>query len=285
MMIYILYFWKQKNYDADKRIALHIPKLEKLLDELQTINDVENEVTTISELLASSSESIEYAYNNILEQLDLDKIRIKELSLITNNEIRQQLESCIHQVKKYEQDNLKRQEQETLEQITKQISVIENEINTMHYNDLNSSVLSTIEYQLPQLKLAIKSLSLCDNSSAISNIQNCMQQLEMKKKEFSVYEAEKEKKKIANYNTKALNRIENVKNNSQFGWSDSNKTEKRIDLLKQLAEIQESYLYMPIQTLYSEVYGEIWKSLDNDSRFEIARYSLTVNKKDLDDVF
>ena len=77
-----------------------------------------------------------------------------------------------------------------------------------------------------------------------------------------------------------LSIIENVSNkNNAITMFDENKKTKRISFLLELEEIETNYLYLPIGTLYQQVYQEIWSSLDSESKFIVSRESINIQKK------
>lgn len=279
---------KVEPYIKEDALSENIKLLDDYLAEADDLEKLTMDVESLSKQLNDIEDNKvkNELYNIFIERLALYSYKANKLRLLDNTNVLTKINSCMEKIASYEESVKRMEEQTLLDQITESLQICKNEIQNLNSNITSNSMISVLATQLASLKYNALNLNLLDNTSVITEIQNCVNLLSKKEELISKEIISKSQTDLKTYNSRALNRINSVKTGyDNIGIFDNNKTNKKISFLISLEEIQVSYLYPSINMLYQQVYQEIWNSLDAESKFQVSRASLNTNKKELYDYF
>ena len=240
--------------------------------------DLENLNQQISQTTEEKLE--EHMYTIYTEELALNNYKLNKIQNLNHEKTSELLLECTEKLSR--QNIEKVQEQELLQQIKESLVICNKEIENIDSNSIGSAMISILASQLATLKFNADNLTLVSNDEIISEIEKTIDLLNTKEKEISSNLMKSESADIKKYNSEALDIIEKVKKqNDSISILDENKNLQKINFLLKLEEIQTSYLYLSIGTLYQQVYQEIWNSLNSENQFIVSKKAINIQKREL----
>ena len=219
-------------------------------------------------------------YTIFAEELAVNNYKLNKITNLNHEKASALLLDC---TKKLNKKNIQKvQEQELLQQINESLVICNKEIENIDSNSIGAAMVSILASQLATLKFNANNISLVSNVDILSEIEKSINLLNIKEKEISAKLIKSESEDIKKYNNESLIIIEDVKNqNDAITLFDESRNSKKISLLLKLEEIQTSYLYLSIGTLYQQVYQEIWNSLNSENQFIVSKKAINIQKRDL----
>jgi len=279
----------------EKELAVQLAESTKVQEQ-----EIANQITQSIKLYSAEIDKLQSnafgseMVNVLASQLASMKATAQSFTVIDSKATLQEIDKSVERLTakeiEIEKNLVRKQENDVVKQITKGIQDCKSEIEKLDTSIVSQEKLSVLATQLVSLELATKDLVETDNAELLSSIKTCEDSLKAKEIALSQSVSNKNESDLKLYNQRALSVIEDV--NSRFcnkqldkGLSKEKKEERRINLLIQLEMVQVNYLYLSVGTLYQQVYQEIWSSIDSNSRFEVSRRTISVNKWGLYDQF
>lgn len=272
------------EYPEDDSLKDSILELKNLFVECELKDSVNGEVENLDNQLNKteffgfindnynlfSSKLLECLYNaTSLKYLD-NSVLLSEIDSITGK-LRLQKE-------KYELKIQQENADKELSEIKKEIESCKEEIKNIKMDSTFNATVSVIASQLASLNFALKDYDDEKTTELYVLIDECRENLNIAEQSYEF--GETENMKIYNSNTLNLIKIINSENSNLKG-NKQEKSNARISMLSRLDEINISFLYLPVNTLYQELYQSIWNSLENEDKTKVAENALMTNKKTL----
>lgn len=269
-------------YIEDSALEKNIQKLNTLIFESELLMEIATDLENLNQQISQAAEEKleEHMYSIYTEELALNNYKLNKIQNLNHEKTSALLLECTEKLNK--QNIEKIHEQELLQQIKESLVICNKEIENIDSNSIGSAMISILASQLATLKFNADNLTLVSNNEILSDIEKTINLLNTKEKEVSSVLMKKESEEIKKYNNYSLIIIEDVK--KQFdgiSFIEENKNSKKISLLLKLEEIQTSYLYLSIGTLYQQVYQEIWNSLNSENQFIVSKKAINVKKREL----
>ncbi len=276
--------FESSDYFTEELKQLNLYLSEALLRE-QIIDNLEKSKVQLNEI-SIQDKTTSYTLGIITQNIAECLYNAKTISTIDNKELINETNSLLVKISELQDELKKYEESLLLQDINTSIDVCENELNDLNSDSISSSMISILATQLATLQINLDSITSINISETKNKLLNCKNHLKSKESIISSGLSNEENKQLTTYNKNALQRISAVnKENQEIGTFASEKKSKRISLILKLEEINQNYLYLSVNTLYQQVYQEIWNALDSDSRFEVSKSAINVNKKALDENF
>lgn len=271
---------------------------DSLQDSLATLNNVYTECVTKESLYAevdSISKSLERGESGSLADVsyDLFASRLAEslysansLKYLDSADLVSKINSAVGNLEtrreRYEAALQAENKKEELAQIKSEIEACKKMIVNMKTDSTFSATLSILASQLASLNYALQSYGGENTSELYALIDECRKELNLKEESYNSIETQNMK----SYNSYALRRIREIHNeNAALKGSRQEKANARVSMLKRLDEINTVFLYLPVNTLYQEIYQSIWSNMDSEERITVAENALTTDKKSFDEIF
>ena len=276
--------YENNEYFSEELKTLNLYLSETVLKE-QIITNLNNSKAQLDDI-SFQNKSTSYTLGVITQNIAECLYNAKTISNIDNTVLLTEINSLLLRISEIQNESKKYEESLLLQDIKSSIDVCENELNNLNTDSISSSMISILATQLATLQFNLDSISLIDISEVKTKLLNCKNHLKTKESIISLELSNNENKQLNSYNRNALQRINEInKENQEIGTFSSDKKTKRMSLLLKLEEINQNYLFLSVNSLYQQVYQEIWNVLDSDSRFEFAKAAITVNKKVINDSF
>lgn len=269
-------------YIEETALEKNIQKLNTLIFESELLMEITTDLENLNQQISQATEEKleEHMYSIYTEELALNNYKLNKIENLNHEKTSALLLECTENLNK--QNIEKIHEQELLQQIKESLVICNKEIENIDSNSIGSAMISILASQLATLKFNADNLTLVSNDEIISEIEKTIDLLNTKEKEISSNLMKSESADIKKYNSEALDIIEKVKKqNDSISILDENKNSKKISLLLKLEEIQTSYLYLSIGTLYQQVYQEIWNSLNSENQFIVSKEAINIQKREL----
>lgn len=269
-------------YTEETALEKNIQTLNTLIFESELLMEITADLENLNQQISQTTEEKleEHMYTIYTEELALNNYKLNKIQNLNHEKTSELLLECTEKLSR--QNIEKVQEQELLQQIKESLVICNKEIENIDSNSIGSAMISILASQLATLKFNADNLTLVSNDEIISEIEKTIDLLNTKEKEISSNLMKLESADIRKYNSEALDIIEKVKKqNDSISILDENKNLQKINFLLKLEEIQTSYLYLSIGTLYQQVYQEIWNSLNSENQFIVSKKAINIQKREL----
>lgn len=269
-------------YIEETALEKNIQTLNTLIFESELLMEITADLENLNQQISQTTEEKleEHMYTIYTEELALNNYKLNKIQNLNHEKTSELLLECTEKLSR--QNIEKVQEQELLQQIKESLVICNKEIENIDSNSIGSAMISILASQLATLKFNADNLTLVSNDEIISEIEKTIDLLNTKEKEISSNLMKSESADIKKYNSEALDIIEKVKKqNDSISILDENKNLQKINFLLKLEEIQTSYLYLSIGTLYQQVYQEIWNSLNSENQFIVSKKAINIQKREL----
>lgn len=269
-------------YIEETALEKNIQTLNTLIFESELLMEITADLENLNQQISQTTEEKleEHMYTIYTEELALNNYKLNKIQNLNHEKTSELLLECTEKLSR--QNIEKVQEQELLQQIKESLVICNKEIENIDSNSIGSAMISILASQLATLKFNADNLTLVSNDEIISEIEKTIDLLNTKEKEISSNLMKLESADIKKYNSEALDIIEKVKKqNDSISILDENKNLQKINFLLKLEEIQTSYLYLSIGTLYQQVYQEIWNSLNSENQFIVSKKAINIQKREL----
>lgn len=269
-------------YIEETALEKNIQTLNTLIFESELLMEITADLENLNQQISQTTEEKleEHMYTIYTEELALNNYKLNKIQNLNHEKTSELLLECTEKLSR--QNIEKVQEQELLQQIKESLVICNKEIENIDSNSIGSAMISILASQLATLKFNVDNLTLVSNDEIISEIEKTIDLLNTKEKEISSNLMKLESADIKKYNSEALDIIEKVKKqNDSISILDENKNLQKINFLLKLEEIQTSYLYLSIGTLYQQVYQEIWNSLNSENQFIVSKKAINIQKREL----
>lgn len=266
---------------AIKNVNEYINK-SSAIDEAKVLNDLERSVLSCSELLNDNVGSSRFAmvYSVLSEQLDQNMLIAKSISSDQKNKIIKDIENLNTKLDETLKECQKSEEQEALDDLDKSVSYYKTQINSLTNNSTSAAMISIISAQLASAQVSLSSIKNISTAAIETKINECKTLLNNKEKSLEKTKIQNDENALKNYNSDALRKIQSIKTSSE-SIKEKDKDLARKNLLLELEKINTGYLYMPVGTLYQDVYNAIWNKLKSDDKFDVTNRAITIQKKDI----
>lgn len=274
---------ESNEYSEDDSLKDSILDLNNLFSEFELKDAVNQELENIDKQL-NQTEFAEFINNNY----DLFSSKLVEclynatsLKYLDNSDLLSEINSTAEKLRlqkeNYELKIQQENEDKELSEIKNEIESCKKEAENIKMDSTFNATISVIASQLASLNFALKDYDNTKTAELYVLIDECKKELNNAEQKFS---DERENLKI--YNSNTLNLIKKINTeNSNLKGNRQEKSNAKISMLKRLDEIDISYLYLPVNTLYQEIYQSIWNSLENEDKTKVAENALMTNKKAL----
>lgn len=262
-------------YSDDDRVKSKLEDLDVFVTKKET-NEISKSFKKNYEIVIKN-----YKDQKIWDQNLYDELHDEALSLYERNP------------QEYYEEYLEVIEIEVLYRLTSKANSLKKQVKDIkdNYNKNIEVTLSLIKTQLSNLQYEVTTIQKVDKSKLteiVKEINSIISEIEMNvSKEASAYN----NKLLKKYNKWILETIK--KANSNNDYSNSNKKifpspeeekqyiNSKIAILKKLDEVDLSYAYIPINSLYNSIYSDVWNSIDKQIQLDYAIQSINIEKRGL----
>lgn len=273
---------ESKEYSEDDLLKELLIELNDLLSECERKDSVNEELENLSKQLnyTEFAEFINDNYKIFSSKLIECLYNATSFKYLDNSDMVFKINSVAEKLRiqkeNYEQKIQHENDDKELLQIQTEIESCKSEIKNIKMDSTFNATVSIIASHLAILNFALKDYDNEKIEKFFSAINECREKLNVAEQNYESGETESMKV----YNTNTLNLIKTINyENSNLKGNRQEKANARISMLNRLDEINISFLYIPVNTLYQELYQSIWNLLENEDKTKAAENALMTNKK------
>ncbi|MGL1890589.1 MAG: hypothetical protein OCD02_03135 [Spirochaetaceae bacterium] len=260
-------------YSEDDRVQKKISMLDEFVT-LKEINSLDKSFNDNYNLFTKSYEE------NGLWDIELYS-SIHELALVLYEKDPVEYQDTYYEIVEYE----------SLYNITKKAKLLNHQVKeiTNEFNDNLEITLTMIKSQISTLKYELTTVLNQDVTSLVKIITDTEEKISDLEKSLQQRIIDNNNKLVKKYNVWILTLIkkgssnnDNANVNKKLFPSNAEKetyNRSKISILKDLDQVDLAYAYLPISSLYNNLYSDVWNSINKDKQLEYAMISVSLTKR------